>query len=201
MAVRKSTRRTRDQVAADKRAADEALVVQWAETHGAPVSILIGWDPDTGEWSGDSPIGNMLKMIGGATFPTVAARAAGVWQLNELIAKGNEYRADAYENRAYIPIEVRPFIDLVTQIELVESLAEVDLVNTVRRAARLDAKLSLALLGRRFAIRWREQTAIYTPEGEDDRDRAVSEAIAGDPNTANELANLAHRIEDHAQGT
>lgn len=194
----RAKRRSKEEVAADRaakaRAADEAKVVLWADSHGAPVKLLVGWDPETGHWHPTSPVGKLLQLVQGNNFPSTAAKAVGMTNLPVLIAKGNEYLVDAVEERAYIPVDVRPFIDLVRELDLAEAVAEADLVNKVRSASG-DPKIALALLGRRYASRWREQQQIFTGDTQDERDKAVSEALQ-DPNTALALAQVAHRIED-----
>ena len=191
-------RRTKEELEAERvaaqQAADQAKVVLWADTHGAPIKLLIGWDPATGQWHPTSPIGQLLALVQANNFPSTAAKAVGLTTLNQLVAKGLEYLVDAAEDRDYIPVEVRPFIDLVRELDLAESVAEADLVNKVRAGSN-DPKIALALLGRRYASRWREQQQIFTGEQTDERDRAVSEALQ-DPNTALALAAVAHRIED-----
>lgn len=195
MATRK--RRTKAQLEAEQRAADQERIVAWADQHGAPISILSGWDPDTGTWANGSPIAQMLALIQGGNYLSTAAAAAGVKTIQQLVAKGAEYLVDAAEDRDYIDISVRPFVDLHRQIELAESLAEITLVQTVRNAAKNDPKYALSMLSRRFGQRWREQQAIFTGEETDERDAAVSQALT-DPNFAMQLAALAHKLEDEA---
>lgn len=196
----RAKRRSKAEVAADKaaaeQAANEAKVVLWAESHGAPVRLLVGWNPDTGKWHPTSPVGQLLQLVQGNNFPSTAAKAVGITNLPVLVAKGNEYLVDAVEERSYVPVEVRPFIDLVRELDLAESVAEADLVNKVRSASG-DPKIALALLGRRYASRWREQQQIFTGDQADERDKAVSDALQ-DPNTALALAQVAHSIEDNA---
>lgn len=191
----KRKRKTKAEIAAQLQAAAEARVVLWAETHGAPVKLLVGWDPDRGTWAVGSPVAQMLGLIQGANFPTTAARLAGISNLSSLIAKGNEYMQDQPEDRAFIPIDVLPFIDLVRELDKAESVCEVDVVKTAVRGAKQDPKLALAFLARRFGSRWREQQTIFTAEGADERDAAISEAIQ-DPNVAAALAQIGHRVED-----
>lgn len=194
MATRRR-RKTKAELAAEARAAAEAKVVLWADTHGAPVKLLIGWDPVGGTWAVGSPVAQMLGLIQEANFPTVAARLAGISNLPSLLSKGAEYMQDQPEERDYIPVDVRPFIDLVREMDKAEAVCEVNVVKTVRRGALQDPKLGLAFLGRRFASRWREQQTIFTAEGVDERDLAISAAIA-DPNTAMALAQIGHAVED-----
>lgn len=195
MAARKERRKTGAELAAAQRQADEARVVQWADSYGAPLTILNGWNPDTGTWSPQSPVGMMLGLVQGSNFPSVAARLAGVQNLNGLLSKGQEYLIDLPEDRAYIPIDVRPFIDLVRAMDVAESFSESAMVKVVVAGAARDPKLALAFLSRRFGARWREQQTIFTGEETDDRDKAVSDALQ-DPNTALALAEVAHRIQD-----
>lgn len=195
MAARRQRRQTKVEVEAVQRAADEAKVVLWAESHGAPVKLLVGWDPDTGKWDKASPVGMMLGLVQQANFPTVAARLAGINNLPGLLAKGNEYVDDLPEDRSYVPVDVRPFIDLVREMDIAESYIEQELVGVIRKGAMNDPKLALQFLSRRFGSRWREQQQIFTGEDVDERDKAVSEALQ-DPNTALGLAQIAHRIQD-----
>lgn len=194
MAARRK-RKSRDELDAEIRESREAKVVLWAETHGAPVALLVGWDPETGTWERGSPVATMLALIQEANFPTVAAKLAGLSNVPGLLAKGNEYMTDQPEDRAYIPVEVRPFIDLVREMDKAEAVCEVNIVKVVKGGALNDPKLGLAFLGRRFATRWREQQTIFTAEGVDERDKAISQAIS-DPNTAMALAQIGHAVED-----
>jgi len=184
-------------VNAELQAAAQAKVVAWADTHGAPVKLLVGWDPDSGTWAPGSPVATLIGLVQEANFPTVAARLVGIYNLAGLLAKGNEYMQDQPEERSFIPVDVRPFIDLVREMDKAEALCEVSIVRNVRKAANNDAKLGLAFLARRWGGRWREQQTIFTSEGVDERDKAISEAIT-DPNTALALAAIGHKIEDSA---
>lgn len=188
-------RKTKAEVADERRKADETKVVTWAEQFGAPITLLIGWNPDTGKWSRESPVGLMINHVQHAVFPTTAARLAGVADLSRLLAKGAEYVQDAVEDRGYIPVEIRPFIDLVREMDIAEGQCEADVTNTAFRGAKRDPKLALTFLARRFPARWREQSAVFAADGPDERDKAVSDAL-GDPNTAAALAEIGHRIED-----
>lgn len=191
-------RRTAAEVRADRAAkaeADQARVVLWADTHGAPLVILEGWDPDSGQWATTSPLGQMIALVRGGNFVGVAASYVGLRSIGAMIAKGREYAVDVAEDRAFIPIDIRPFIDLVRQIELAEAGAEFTLVKIVRDGANTDPKMALAFLARRFGQRWREQQTIFTSDEVDERDKAISDALT-DPNIALQLADTAHAIED-----
>jgi len=196
--VERRQRRTRDEVAEARVATERERVVQWADSYGAPLLILEGWDPVVGKWLPASPIGQMLVLIQAGNFVSVASSFVGLRSVGAMLAKGSEYMIDATEDRAYIPIDVRPFIDLVREVELAESAAELTLVDVVRKGARSDPKLALAFLSRRFGSRWREQQLVFTSDEIDERDRAVSEALT-DPNIALQLAEAAHAIEDRSR--
>lgn len=183
-------------MAADRRKADQARVVQWADAYGAPLLILEGWDPDAGTWLAGSPIAQMLALITNGNFISVAASFVGLRSISQMLAKGHEFAVDLPEDRGYIPIDIRPFIDLVRQVELAEAGAEFTIVNVARRGAMRDPKLAMAFLSRRFGQRWREQQSIFTADDIDERDRAISAALQ-DPNLALQLAESAHAIEDH----
>jgi hypothetical protein len=189
-------RKTKAQLAAEKLQADQERVVAWSSQFGAPITILQGWDPDTGLWDALSPVGVMLNAIEqrGAHI-TVAAQLATVRNVGQLMARGYEYLVEAPEDRMYIPIDVRVFVDLVNEIEHAEAKVEVDLVKTVRSAARSDPKIALAMLSRRFGQRWREQQAIFTADEHDERDAAVSKVLAN-PDAALALAEIAHQVEN-----
>lgn len=193
-----SRRKTRAQLESAKLLADRERIVTWAENFGAPTTLLVGWNPDDGTWDPRSPVGMMLSAIAqrGAHI-TTAASLVGIHGIGSLIAKGHEYMVEAAEQREYIPIDTRPFIDLARQIERAEALIETELVKTVSKAAANDPKMALAMLGRRFPKRWREQQTIFTAEQQDERDAVVSSVISN-PDTALELAAIAHRIEDAA---
>lgn len=196
MAARRK-RKTKAELAEARRLADEAKVVLWADTHGAPVKLLIGWNPDTGKWAPGSPVAQLLGLVQSANFPSVAARMAGISNLPSLLNKGAEYLDDLPEDRAFIPVDIRPFVDLVREMDIAESFCEIDVVKVAMRGARNDPKLALAFLARRFGSRWREQQTIFTGEDVDERDKAISEAIQ-DPNVAAALAQIGHRVEDAA---
>lgn len=171
-------------------------LVTWATTFGAPVIILEGWNPEDGTWSGKSPVGILIAMVSRGTFVTTAAKNAGVRDISKLLSRGAEYAHDAPEERAFIPIDILPFIDIARQVELAEAYHEYTLTNTVNKAALNDPDLALKMLARRHAARWREQATIYTPDVTDERDKAISRLIADDPAAAMALAALAHKIED-----
>ncbi len=197
MANRK--RKTKAELQAEAKAAEQERVVVWAEQFGAPIAILQGWNIDDGTWHPQSPVGLMLQAIASrGAHITTAAQLGGLRNIMQLIARGHEYMVDAAEDRAYIPIDVRVFVDLVVQIEQAEALIEVELVKTVRDGAKTDPKIALAMLSRRFGQRWREQQAIFTADEHDERDAAVSKVLAN-PDAALALAEIAHEVEDTVQ--
>lgn len=173
----------------------QARVVTWASAHGAPLLMLEGWDPDTGIWLPSSPVGKMMAMVSRGSHPTRAAAVVGLNSLNRLLARGAEYSVGAPENRDFIPIDVRPLIDLARQVQFAEALHEYTLVDIVQKGAKDDPKLALAMLGRRYGERWREQQSVFATELVDERDRAVSALIEMDPNTAMQLAKIADQVE------
>ena len=172
-------------------------VLQWASAYGAPIRLLEGWDPDTGAWAQTSPVGIALGSIQNGVHPSTAAKLVSMHQLTHLIARGRDYESNASEDRLLIPVEIRAFVDLARSADLAESLAEANLIDTVRKGTKDDPRLALSLLARRFPSRWREQTAILQAEEIDERDAVITQAIT-DPAVAMQLAAVAHTIEDRA---
>lgn len=180
-------------------AAAREQIVTWAIQHGAPTMLLVGWDPASGEWEQRSPVGEMLTYIANGAHVSVAARLAHLRHIGPLLQKGRDYAADAAEDRDFVPMEVRPFVDLIHAVDVREASLEVLIVGDIRRALREDPKLALQFLSRRFGDRWREQQSMYMPEDTDERDRQVSEALR-DPNVALALAAAADAIDEHVSG-
>lgn len=200
----KRTRKARQAQApkAHEATAGQVRVVEWALAQGSPVVLLDGWDPDAGTWRPTSPIGMMLSQLALGAHLQTAARIAGLWpQIRRTVSRGRELAADVVEDRAYIPVEILPLIDLARQIDIAESVNELSLVKTAYNGAKNDPELALKFLARRYPSRWREQQAVMQIEAdEDERDAAVTRAIS-DPNTAMKLASIAHAIEDQTSHT
>ena len=177
----------------------EHRVIQWATAHGAPVKMLIGWDPDTGMWDPKSPVGEMLGDLAHGAHIVVTGRRHGFHDMTELMYKGSEY-AGASEDRSLIPIEVRPLVDLYHRVNYHESGAELDLSKSTYKKALGDGKLGLDFLGRRWPSRWREQQQISSLGEADERAAAIS-ALVADPVHAMALAKMASTIEDQVEET
>lgn len=177
----------------------EDRVIAWSTAHGAPIRLLIGWDPDTGHWEADSPIANVLNKIEHGVHITVAAKQFGFPTISELLYQGAEY-VGLSEDRQLIPIEVRPFADLYERISYHESGAESDLAVATYAKALRDGKLGLDFLGRRWPSRWREQQAVAAIGELDEREAAVT-AVITDPTNAMALAAMAETIEDSVEET
>lgn len=191
-------RRTKAQIAAERELAERDRVVLWANNFGAPIRILEGWDPDSGDWTGGSPVGVMLQSIAKhGDHVTMAAKLVGISGIVELRSRGQEYLSEAAENREYIPIDMRPFIDLAVQIDKAEAIVHSNWAKSVAEGAKADPRLALAALGRRFPALWREQQSILTTSEFDEHDLAVTKLLA-DPDKALALAEMAHDIEDEA---
>ena len=180
--------------AAPKQTPEQDRVVTWANSHGAPVVMLTGWNPDEGVWEGPSPIKNMLDDIRQGSHITTAARRWNIPQIAQLMSKCHDFASEAPENREYIPIEARPFVDLQRAIDLAEAASEIELTGVVYKKAKTDAATAMLFLGRRFPSRWREQQQVLTTEDVDERDALVSQLVS-DPNTAMQLAAIADRVE------
>lgn len=195
--------RTTTKAAAKAKAAAEptpqAKVIQWATAHGAPVRLLIGWDPASGDWADNSPIGDVLADIARGSHLTITGRRHGFHDMNSLLLRGAEY-ANASEDRDHIPIEVLPLVDLFNLVNYHESGAEIELSSTVYDEALKNGKLGLDFLGRRWPARWREQQAISSIDEDDMREQAVT-ALIQDPATAVQLAAMAAKIEDDIETT
>lgn len=177
----------------------EHRVIQWATAHGAPVRMLIGWDPATGEWADGSPVGQLLADLARGAHVAVTGRRHGIHDMSELMYKGAEY-ANASEDRSLIPIEVRPLVDLYNLVNYHESGAEIELATSTYDRAMRDGKLGLDFLGRRWPSRWREQQQISALGEADEREAAIS-ALVADPATAMALAGMASQIEDQVEET
>lgn len=186
-------------VKADAEPTPEAKVVQWATVHGAPVRLLEGWDPDTGEWSDGSPIGQVLHDVARGTHLAVTGKRHGFANMNELLLRGAEYGGMS-EDRAHIPIEVLPLVDLFTLVNYHESGAEIEMSNSVYDEALKNGKLGLDFLGRRWPSRWREQSSILAIDEDDLREAAVT-ALITDPATAMQLAAMAETVETSVEET
>lgn len=177
----------------------EDKVVRWATAHGSPVRMLIGWNPETGEWADGSPIAQVLADIARGAHVAVTARRHGFGSISEMLLKGAEY-ADVSEDRSLIPIEVLPLVDLYHLVNFHEAGSEIELSTSVYDEAMKDGKLGIQFLGRRWPARWREQQAISAIDEDDQREAAISELIT-DPAAAMQLAAMAAKIEDRVEET
>lgn len=183
-----------------KKAAEEdaeTKVIRWATTYGAPIRMLEGWDPATGEWDPESPVGRMIDDITRGSHVTVAARSYGITNITDLTFDGSEY-AKISQDRQRIPTEHRVFVDLWNQVEMAETVAEINLSNSVYEKALLDGKLGLDFLSRRWPHRWKEQQAIGSIDQDDERELAVSRLVSN-PQTAMQLAAMADAVENEVE--
>ena len=172
-------------------------VIRWATTYGAPIRILVGWNPDDGTWEEESPVAKMARDIERGTHVNVAGRLHRIDDVPELVYKGAEFAGQS-ENRELIPVEQRVFVDLHRVVEMAESGAEIKLSNAVYEKALNDGKLGLDFLSRRWPNRWKEQPLVSTLDDDDMRERIVSKLIE-DPATAMKLAEIADAIEDEVE--
>lgn len=175
----------------------EEKVLKWATSHGAPIRLLIGWDPDEGTWAENSPVSDMLADIERGTHVSVAARRFTIENIVDQQFKGAEY-GEQSEFREHIPIDQRVFVDLYRSIERAESDAESNLSNSVYEKALNDGKLGLDFLSRRWPNRWKEQPIIATTNDDEVRARAVKKLVE-DPEAAMALAKYASQIEDEIE--
>lgn len=187
-------KRAREQQDAERQAAIERAVV-WATTHGAPLKLLDGWNPDTGEWTPTSPVGQLIGWVANGSHIGPAGRVTGLPEAPKLFARGAEFALDAAEDRAYIPIDQRPFVDFYRRVATVEALSEVQMVSKAYTSAlKDDADTMLRYLGRRWPSRWREQTGLAVgPDDRDEFEAAITAAIE-DPNVAARLAEVADAV-------
>lgn len=197
---RSKAEREADEVARRERveAEEAAQRIAWSVAHGAPLTILDGWNPDTGTWAATSPVGKMLTFIGNGAHLPVAARLADVAAegggIGRMQSKGAEYAAATVNGRMELEPDVRVFADLHRQITVAEAWLEVSTVSGVQNKLRNDPELALKFLARRFPARWREQNAILIAEESDGTDAAITQAIL-DPNVALHLAKVAESVE------
>lgn len=177
--------------------AQQEKVIRWATTFGAPIRILVGWNPDDGTWEEESPVAKMVRDIERGTHIGVAGRRWHLEGITEMQYKGAEFAAQS-EDRTQIPVEQRVFVDLYRAIEVAESGSEIELSTSVYDKALKDGKLGLDFLSRRWPNRWKEMQVISTLDEDDMRERAVSNLLS-DPAKAMALAAMADDIEDEVE--
>jgi hypothetical protein len=177
--------------------ARQTKVIKWATTYGAPIRILVGWNPDDGTWEEESPVAKMVRDIEKGTHIGVAGRRWHLEGITEMQYKGAEF-AGTSEDRMQIPVEQRVFVDLYRVIEVAESSSEIELSSSVYEKALKDGKLGLDFLSRRWPNRWKEMQVLSMLDEDDMRERAVSKLIQ-DPENAMALAAMADAIEDDVE--
>lgn len=177
--------------------ARQTKVIRWATTYGAPIRILVGWNPDDGTWEEESPVAKMVRDIEHGTHVGVAGRRWNLEGITEMQYKGAEF-AGISEDRMQIPVEQRVLVDLHRVIEVAETSSEIVLSSKVYEKALLDGKLGLDFLSRRWPNRWKEMHVVSTLDEDDMRERAVSNLLS-DPKKAAALAAMADEIEDDVE--
>lgn len=177
--------------------ARQTKVIAWATTYGAPIRILVGWNPDDGTWEEESPVAKMVRDIERGTHVGVAGRRWNLEDITEMQYKGAEF-AGVSEDRMQIPVEQRVFVDLYRVIEVAESGSEIELSSKVYEKALADGRLGLDFLSRRWPNRWKEMHVVSSLDEDDMRERAVSKLIQ-DPEKAMALAAMADEIEDDVE--
>lgn len=187
--------------AQQKHAAEQQRALIWAVHYGSPLAVLEGWDPETGTWAANSRVGLMLDRVRLGAHVTTAAKRYNIRKINDLLAKGREYIQDATvsEDRLLVPIEIRPFVDLVAQIDEAESETEMSASEMVYAKIDSDPRIGLSWLSRRFPERWAEHQLLNVRSEFDPRDAAVNELLS-DPNIASQMAAFARRAEAVAAG-
>lgn len=128
-----------------------------------PAAIHIGWDPDTGEWDKESPVGKLLTAMRIGAYAKEACGFAGL-RLNQVVGwmrtaqealpahPDDELPRDAY------PIEVRAHVDLLWRLTSAESSAVVEAIGFWRKAMADDWRAVRDWLARRHASEWKETT-------------------------------------------
>ena len=177
--------------------AAQEKVIKWATTHGAPVRLLVGWNPDDGTWEKDSPVADMLDDIATGAHVTVAARRVTIENIVDLQYQGSTY-SEQSEDRDSIPIDQRVFVDLYRSIETAETTAENTLAASVFEKALQDGRLGLEFLSRRWPNRWKEQPITAMDNEDEVRTRVVAD-IVKDPEAAWALSKVATQIEDRIE--
>jgi hypothetical protein len=138
-------------------------------------------------------MGQTLAKIRKGMYWTVAGRQFGFHDLHDLVSRAADYASSAAENREWIPIEVRPLVDMYREVHRCEAEAEGELVEAVFK----DRRQAMAFLGRRWPSRWREQQAVSTSWDPElaEREAAIA-SVLSDPAKAAALSDLADDIED-----
>ena len=167
--------------------------VEWMTQYRAPMNLLVGWDPDTGEWAEDSPVDVLLREITEkGSRVTAAAKKARIDWILDLLHTGRDaiHDASVSQDRALIPVGVRVFVDLARAIDDAEVEAENRVVGILFDKIADDPRLAIPFLERRFPDGWRPQDDRAVAAEYDPREAAINEML-DDPATAMKLAEIA----------
>lgn len=151
-------------------------------------TVIRKTDPDEHE----RRVGLLRTALESGAFPTTAASYAGISPstLSKWLREGQSLReirdmveADPDDEREASPAELE-LIWLAEQVEVSEAQAEQHLTSTVYQAAEEDWRAALALMERRWKMRWAKRSEVTGADGGalqvDDtaqRRRAVEQAI------------------------
>lgn len=140
-----------------------ALMVDPVPGLDKPSAIHIGWNPDSGEWDPESPVGRMLIAIRFGAYAKEAAGYGGL-RLNQVIGwlrsaqQSLPEDPDEEQPRDSYPIEVRAHVDLLWRMTTAESSAVVEAIGFWRKAMTDDWRAVRDWLSRRHATEWKETT-------------------------------------------
>lgn len=139
-------------------------------TRGRPAKIYLGYNPGSGDWADESPVGRFLNAVRVGNYRYIAAGYARISKTTVINWTGRG--ADAVraateqgipedeQERTDIPETDRAYFDFLTALNHAEDASEVDLVTMWRSAARDDWRAASALLERRFRSRWAQAQRI-----------------------------------------
>jgi hypothetical protein len=128
-----------------------------------PSAIHIGWNPDSGEWDPESPVGKLLVAMRIGAYAKEACGYGGL-RLNQVVGwmrvaqQALPDDPDEDPPRASYPVEVRAHVDLLFRLTTAESSAVVEAIGFWRKAMADDWRAVRDWLARRHATEWKETT-------------------------------------------
>ena len=133
-----------------------------------PPLLLEGLLENGEEWDRSSPVGKMIVALRAGNHLSAAARYGGLHPatVQKWLQRGREWETDDPAEAARIPLEHRVYVALARQVSLALASCEVELVTSIRLAAREDPKIAFAFLSRRFPA-WNERRALEVTVAEE----------------------------------